>query len=116
MFGGIGASYKPKADLQPDLREVAREISLKTQVYVTPDELQEIVNFVPTYLEEQSELKEWDFESTENDVPQISKGETGSVEEFFFYFYAQTSTTTVLCQVVMNSDEHVWYNVKKIEW
>ena len=39
MFGSFVATRKSKEDLQPDLRKVAREISLKTQVYVTPEEL-----------------------------------------------------------------------------
>ena len=110
MFRNFGTSYKPEEELKPNLREVAREISLKTQVYVTPEELTEITSLIPDY-------QEWDFDLTDNGVPQspeepiVKEG-----KEFYFYFFAQTSTTTVLCQVVMDMNEHVRYNVKKIEW
>ena len=113
MFGGFVATHKSKEDLRPDLREVAREISLKTQVYVTPEELKEITDFIPDYVEVEGNLNELDFDINDDDVSQRS---LDVVEESYSYFYAQTDTTTVLCQVVMDTDEHVRYNVKKIEW
>lgn len=113
MFGGFVATHKSKEDLRPDLREVAREISLKTQVYVTPEELKEITDFIPDYVEVEGNLNELDFDINDDDVSQRS---LDVVEESYFYFYAQANTTTVLCQVVMDTDEHVKYNVKKIEW
>lgn len=113
MFGGFVATHKSKEDLRPDLREVAREISLKTQVYVTPEELKEITDFIPDYVEVEGNLNELDFDINDEDV---SQRPLDVVEESYFYFYAQANTTTVLCQVVMDTDEHVKYNVKKIEW
>lgn len=113
MFGGFVATHKSKEDLRPDLREVAREISLKTQVYVTPEELKEITDFIPDYVEVEGNLNELDFDINDEDV---SQRPLDVVEESYSYFYAQTDTTTVLCQVVMDTDEHVKYNVKKIEW
>lgn len=113
MFGGFVATHKSKEDLRPDLREVAREISLKTQVYVTPEELKEITDFIPDYVKVEGNLNELDFDINDEDV---SQRPLDVVEESYSYFYAQTDTTTVLCQVVMDTDEHVKYNVKKIEW
>lgn len=116
MFGGFVATHKSKEDLRPDLREVAREISLKTQVYVTPAELKEITEFIPDPDGEEAELILDDFDINDDDASQNSKERLDVVEESYFYFYAQANTTTVLCQVVMDADEHVKYNVKKIEW
>ena len=117
MFGGFVATHKSKEDLRPNLREVAREISLKTQVYVTPAELKEITELIPDGdVEEQVNLDELDSDINDYDVSQNSKERLDVVEKSYFYFYAQTDTTTVLCQVVMDTDEHVKYNVKKIEW
>lgn len=114
MFGSFVATRKSKEDLQPDLRKVAREISLKTQVYVTPEELKEITELIPDGdVEEQVNLDELDSDINDDDV---SQRPLDVVEESYSYFYAQTDTTTVLCQVVMDTDEHVRYNVKKIEW
>ena len=116
MFGGFVATHKSKEDLRPDLREVAREISLKTQVYVTPTELHEITEFIPDPDGEEAELILDDFDINDDDASRNSKERLDVVEESYFYFYAQANTTTVLCQVVMDTDEHVKYNVKKIEW
>ena len=71
-------------------REVAQAMSMKSGIYVSPDEVQKMSE--PIY-----------------EVEVDAEGESTA------YFYAQTFGHTLLCKVVTNEHQSS-FTVKKIEW
>ena len=87
-----------------DFREIARQITLNTGVYVSPDE----VNEMPEYLFEEP--------LPEDDAGQLSYDNDLAVPVVdTACFYVQTKKTTLLCKVTAIGN-HYSYTVKKIDW
>lgn len=87
-----------------DLREIARQMTLATNIYVAPDEVIEM----PEYFYDKPVIKKDSGEFIHDEGVTIPIDDTAC-------FYAQTMKTTLLCRVT-SSENQCSYAVQKIDW